>query len=192
MTTRTLILMRHGKAEQPGGGRSDADRPLASRGRADAAAAGAWLVESGFIPQLVLCSPARRTLQTWQAVGDALAVSPPAAFPAELYSLGAPALIKLLAGVPDEIGTLLVVGHNPTISIASMLLGSRGGIDGMRTCGLAVHQADLPWAVWGAGVAPLVAATTARAGSGDRGDRAGHGDDGDHVGRGGEPREESV
>ena len=64
MSERTLVILRHAKAERPAE-LADADRPLTQRGHADAAAAGAWLAARGYRPDLVLCSPAKRTRQTW-------------------------------------------------------------------------------------------------------------------------------
>ena len=70
MTVRTLVLLRHAKADNPFG-MADADRPLTERGLRDARAAGRWLAQQA-LPELVLCSPARRTRQTWQAVAEQL------------------------------------------------------------------------------------------------------------------------
>jgi phosphohistidine phosphatase len=69
---RTLVLLRHAKADRPNGV-PDVDRPLTERGHADSALAGAWLVKHGYVPDLVLASPSRRTRQTWHSVAVALA-----------------------------------------------------------------------------------------------------------------------
>lgn len=84
MTERMLVLLRHAKAETTLGTVSDADRPLSSRGYADATAAGTWLGIEGLRPELVICSPARRTRQTWQAVATALTSIVPTAGPGTL------------------------------------------------------------------------------------------------------------
>jgi phosphohistidine phosphatase len=56
MSIRTLVILRHAKAANPEGV-PDVDRPLTDRGRADAAAAGAWIAQHGIVPDLVLCAP---------------------------------------------------------------------------------------------------------------------------------------
>jgi phosphohistidine phosphatase len=71
VTVRTLVILRHAKATPYRGDDSDVDRPLTARGRADATAAGHWLAAHDLRPDLVLCSPARRTRETWAAVGAA-------------------------------------------------------------------------------------------------------------------------
>ena len=69
---RTLVLMRHAKAESspsgPIGG--DIGRRLTERGRDDAAAAGRWLAEIGCVPDHALVSAAERTQETWAAVAE--------------------------------------------------------------------------------------------------------------------------
>ena len=62
---RRLILFRHAKAEPRAAGEDDFDRPLAERGREDAALVGQALARQGFAPDAALISPARRTAETW-------------------------------------------------------------------------------------------------------------------------------
>ncbi|MCP2324110.1 phosphohistidine phosphatase [Hamadaea flava] len=173
MTARTLVLLRHAKADRPSG-IADTDRPLTDRGHADAAAAGAWLLASGHVPDLVLCSPARRTRQTWHSVAIALggAGSPKVQYERELYDGELAEALDLIAAAAKESAaeasagkshTILLIGHNPTISQLSAALDQAGQADsdGLRTSGIAVHE--LP-DEWHAGtVAPLRATHTARA-----------------------------
>ncbi|MDR7280136.1 SixA phosphatase family protein [Catenuloplanes atrovinosus] len=169
MTSRTLVLLRHAKADRPDGV-GDLERPLTERGHADAAAAGAWLAHHGYAPELVICSPARRTRQTWHGVAVAMAEAaadasaPTVRYEPGLYAEGHPALLALAKAVPAEIATVLLVGHNPDISLLSAMLDpdSADDSDGMRTCGLAVHRFDGDWASLGTGGAPLADSHTAR------------------------------
>ncbi|GAA1394907.1 histidine phosphatase family protein [Catellatospora coxensis] len=162
---RTLVLLRHAKADRPAG-LADTDRPLTDRGHADAAAAGAWMVNHGYVPDLVLCSPARRTRQTWHSVAVALAGagSPVVRYERRLYEGSPDELLALIREVEPEFRTVLVIGHNPTISQLSAQLDAGGGevdSDGLRTCGIAVHQPETDWP--DTDTAKLVAAHTARA-----------------------------
>jgi len=160
---RTLVLLRHAKADRPNGV-ADVDRPLTERGHADAAAAGAWLVKHGYIPDLVLCSPSRRTRQTWHSVAVTLAGagSPHVRYGRPLYDGTAHDMLAVLQGLEDE-RVVMVVGHNPTISQLSELLDQSGDVDsdGLRTAGVAVHQASVDWAKLE--TIPRVAVYTARA-----------------------------
>ncbi|MDN5770302.1 MAG: histidine phosphatase family protein, partial [Microlunatus sp.] len=54
-------------AEPPTPGQSDLDRPLSAEGNAEAEAAGRWLHEQKLVPDLALCSSARRTRETLES-----------------------------------------------------------------------------------------------------------------------------
>ena len=170
MTVRTLVLLRHAKAETPGE-RPDFERTLSGQGDADADAAGSWLADERLRPDLVLCSSARRTRQTWQGVSVALAQADPDAASPEvhyeqgLYDGGRTEVIDLLRAVPDGVRTVLVIGHNPTMSDVSILLrpyDATAELTALRTTGLAVHRADGPWSGTEPFSMPLILAHTAR------------------------------
>ncbi|GAA4595399.1 phosphohistidine phosphatase [Actinoplanes octamycinicus] len=154
MTLRTLILLRHAKAETPGEV-PDFDRSLTERGTSDADAAGAWLVDERLHPDLVICSPAKRTRQTWQAASVALAQgdrahgAPEVHYADQLYYGGRTEVFDLLHAVPETTRTILLVGHNPTVSEVSALLIPDDQWDGLavelKTAGLAVHTSEAPW-----------------------------------------------
>jgi phosphohistidine phosphatase len=171
MTERTLVLLRHAKAETPGA-ELDFDRKLTVKGETDADAAGAWLADERLRPDLVLCSPAARTRQTWHGAAVALEQahpgngSPEVRYEKGLYFGGRTEVFDLLKTVPDTIRTVLVVGHNPTMSEVSVLLVPDDQYDGreveLRTAGLAVHRTERPWSATEPGSMRLVDRHTAR------------------------------
>jgi phosphohistidine phosphatase len=171
MTERTLVLLRHAKAETPGD-ELDFDRKLTTKGETDADAAGAWLADQRLRPDLVLCSPAARTRQTWHDAAVALEQahpgngSPEVRYEKGLYFGGRTEVFDLLKVVPDAVRTVLVVGHNPTMSEVSILLVPDDQYDGqeveLRTAGLAVHRADGSWSATEPGSMRLVDRHTAR------------------------------
>ena len=171
MTERTLVILRHAKAETPDDD-PDLDRRLTTRGENDADAAGAWLADERIRPDLVLCSPAARARQTWQGVSIALAqaghagVSPEVRYEKGLYAGGRTEIFDLLRTVPGTVHTVLVVGHNPTVSEVSILLIPDDQWDGkqveLRTAGLAVHRANGTWSSTDPGSMSLVERHTAR------------------------------
>jgi phosphohistidine phosphatase len=160
VTARTLVILRHAKAADPEQ-TLDIDRPLAARGRADAAAAGTWLTEQGYAPDVVLCSPARRTRETWHRVALALTEAPEVRYEEALYGASALGLLELVTELPDEVETAVLVGHNPGLSQLSMLLDQDA--DGLSTAGIAVHSLDGAWAAFGPRSGRLVTHHTARA-----------------------------
>jgi phosphohistidine phosphatase len=145
---RTLVLLRHAKADRPNGV-ADIDRPLTVRGHADSAAAGAWLAKQGYAPDVVLCSPSKRTRQTWHSVAVALALAAPPVlrYERELYDGGADDLLKAIQTADPAARVVLVIGHNPSVSVLSELLDPDSELDsdGLRTCGIAIHGVSGPW-----------------------------------------------
>jgi phosphohistidine phosphatase len=163
MTERVLVLLRHAKAEHPAGV-ADVDRRLTPRGHADSAAAGAWLAGQDLAPDLVLCSPSRRTRDTWRGVKLALGAQTRPVFDPRLYDGGVTEVLELIAQTAPDVRNILVIGHNPALSMLSAVLDPGGGPpDGLRTCGLAVHRVTGGWAETAAGTAALVDVHTARA-----------------------------
>jgi phosphohistidine phosphatase len=163
MSERSLVLLRHAKAAHPSGV-PDADRALTGRGHADAGAAGAWLANRGTVPDLVLCSPSRRTRETWHAVALALGAEPAVRFEPRLYDGAYPELLELVNAAEPAAGTMLLIGHNPAMSMLSALLDpTAAGVDGLRTSGLAVHRVAGEWLDCRPGRAPLIVVHTARA-----------------------------
>jgi phosphohistidine phosphatase len=171
MSARTLVLLRHAKAETPGE-LPDFERRLTTVGESDADAAGAWLADERLRPDLVFCSPAARTRQTWQGVSIALAQAlpdmpaPEVRYEKGLYDGGRTEVFDLLRTVPDETRTVLVVGHNPTVSDVSLLLIPDQQYDGndvgLKTTGLAVHRTEGSWSETSPGSMRLIERHTAR------------------------------
>ncbi len=152
---KTLLLLRHAKA---GVGAPDHSRGLTGRGRRQSAAAGRYLAAEGLLPELVLCSDARRTRETLDGLGleDGAAVR----FAPELYDGHTPEVLALArAAAPASLSRVLVIGHNPAISEAGRLLAREGDPAalarlalGMPTAGLAVLKFDAAaWNAIGAG-----------------------------------------
>jgi phosphohistidine phosphatase len=119
---------------------SDYDRRLSGRGKRDADALGARLGVGGDrlglgdadVPELVLCSSARRTRQTADRMTAAMQPPPDLLVTGRLYGSGIDAILTELEGVGDDIGSVMVVGHNPGIhQVVWRLLTS--GDDASRT-----------------------------------------------------------
>jgi len=132
---RRLILMRHAKSAWDSDAKGDHDRPLAKRGKRDAARIAQELAARGWLPDLVYTSSSRRTRQTWKHMaralgdeGDAIAV-----IVVEDFYLGdLDAIHGHAARWPHEVDTVLVLGHNPGWEEALHVL--TGG-DGAMTTG---------------------------------------------------------
>jgi phosphohistidine phosphatase len=140
--TRQLIVMRHAKAgDLPGG--PDAERALNPRGWRDAAAAGAWLRSRGTVPDLVLCSTARRARQTWRQIAAGLETTVTVREDPRLYDAGSAGLLEIIREVPPDVGTLMYIGHNPAAQdLATGLLGQPAGFP---AAAMAVIRVPVAW-----------------------------------------------
>ena len=125
-TTRRLILLRHAKSDWPDV--PDRERPLAKRGRRDAPRIGRWLHEHGYQPDVVVCSAAQRTRQTWDLVAPELGGSPAVRFEPRVYAASAMTLLYLAQELPSRYRTALLIGHNPGLSELAGSLAAPPGI----------------------------------------------------------------
>ena len=135
---RELILLRHAHAESAGAGQSDMDRPLSPHGLAEAEAAGKWLLDHRLVPDRVLCSPARRTRETLEAVLGKTGYVEQRLEP-RIYE-ATPGTLAALLDEHQEVERLLVVGHNPGLEQLSALMhsGQSGDFRGMPPGSVAV------------------------------------------------------
>lgn len=161
---RQLIVMRHAKAgELPGG--PDSERALRPRGCRNATAAGQWLVGRGMVPDLVLCSTARRARQTWQYVSAELPGGREVVSDPRLYEADVTDLLAIFGQIRPDVARLMYVGHNPAAAdLAEILAGQPVDFPTAATAVLGVSAAwsDLP-AGAGAGTCDLIATWLPRA-----------------------------
>jgi phosphohistidine phosphatase len=121
----TLSLLRHAKSSWKNPTLPDQERPLASRGQADAPLMGKAMAERGIDPELVLCSSARRTRDTLALVLPELKVEPKVVYEDALYHASAAEMLEMMRGLQPGASRVMLVGHNPEIqSLALDLVGA--------------------------------------------------------------------
>ena len=135
---KELILLRHAHAVGQGRLGVDLDRPLSPEGLAEAESAGAWLKEQGLVPDRVLCSPARRTRETLEAVLGVIGYVDQR-LEDGIYD-ATPGTLIGLADAHRECDRVLLVGHNPGLERLAALLhsGQSGEYRGMPPGSVAV------------------------------------------------------
>jgi phosphohistidine phosphatase len=123
---RRIVLFRHAKADWPQV--TDHERPLADRGRMDAAVAGRKLADTGIPFDLALCSTAIRTRETWKLAVQELPQRPKTVYEERIYEASPGELIAVLNETLDDAQNILLVGHNPGVQgLADILAGSDEG-----------------------------------------------------------------
>jgi phosphohistidine phosphatase len=123
MATRQLFVLRHAKSSWDDPGQDDHERPLAPRGQRAVRVLREHLQRSGIQPALVLCSSSRRTRETLEGVqlGGEQLIEP------GLYGADAAGVIDRLRDVPDDVPSVMVIGHNPALQVLVLRLASRAG-----------------------------------------------------------------
>jgi phosphohistidine phosphatase len=126
---KTLYLLRHAKSSRDDPDLDDFERPLAKRGRKDAALIGRLMAERRRVPDLALVSPALRARDTWERVSSAFAASVETRFEPSIYMATADGILALLRAAeaaPDAPQSVIVVGHNPGLEQCAAQLAGAG------------------------------------------------------------------
>ena len=126
MPTKTLYLLRHAKSDRSDADAADFDRPLAPRGRRDAPALAAYMQSRGYRPDLILCSPAKRTRETLELIRPMLGQDIPTKFDRKLYLATAEGIQRRLHEIADSAANVLLIGHNPGLERLAAILARRG------------------------------------------------------------------
>lgn len=128
-----LWLLRHAKSSWDDPDMEDVERPLAPRGARAADRMREYLDAEEIRPELVLCSSALRTRETLARVLPGLGPELTVRIEASLYSFDADALLQRLQQLPADVGSVMLIGHNPAMhELASLLAGGGDRLDELR------------------------------------------------------------
>jgi phosphohistidine phosphatase len=133
---RSLILIRHTKSSWGDLSQPDFDRPIKKERIEDAKEMAAELKELGVEPDLIICSPARRTRQTAEYFYDKLKYEEKdVQFDKRIYESTAEDVLQVVRETDALIKTLVVIGHNPSLThLANMFAAN--SIDEIPTTGV--------------------------------------------------------
>jgi phosphohistidine phosphatase len=112
---RTIILMRHAKANWPSPMQSDFDRTLHTRGLHDAPMMGQRLAKRGMEVNAIISSTAVRAKQTAELVAQALSQKI-IEYKPELYHASPSTISEVIYSLDKNLQTVLIVCHNPGIT----------------------------------------------------------------------------
>ena len=148
---KTIYLLRHAKAAAGDASMSDAERPLNNQGREACEIIGNIIKKQNIKPDIILCSTAKRTSQTWDLVATASGVAAPVEYSKKLYLASAGEIAKHIQALDDSLNSVLVVGHNPGIHECVIRLCASGSPAAAKkielkfpTGALAVIECDIP------------------------------------------------
>lgn len=135
---KRLVLCRHAKSSWKDDSLADIDRPLNRRGRKNAPEMGRRLVRKGVKPDLIICSPALRAYATAVNLGRECGLRGTEIRIVDgVYNAYPLRLLEIIRGWDDVHEQVILVGHNPEITVLANLLG-RLRIENVPTCGVVV------------------------------------------------------
>jgi phosphohistidine phosphatase len=123
---RRVYLLRHAKSSWEDGSLADRERPLAGRGKRVAKTMARHIEAERIRPDLVLCSPARRTRETLERIEGALGDGVETRLDEALYGASEARLLGCLKALPQKVGSVMLVGHNPGLEDLALALASEG------------------------------------------------------------------
>lgn len=144
---KKLLLVRHASSDYAGLGEKDIDRSLNERGIQQAHSMASYVKDKGVRPDVVLSSPSRRTHKTALFFVDSLGIGENKInLVDEIYEAEPETLLEIIQNTSDDIETLMIVGHNPSIALISSYLSNQI-IEQVPTCGVVdlIFQCD-EWA----------------------------------------------
>jgi phosphohistidine phosphatase len=168
---KTLGLLRHAKSDWHDARARDFDRPLNLRGRVGAALMGVHIRTEGTRWDRVIASPAARVAQTIEVASEAAKSRIPIKWDRRIYLASSATLLDLLREQDGNPGSIMMVGHNPSLEDLIFDLVPDDGSNPLRetveakfpTASFAILQADIDsWRDLDDGVARLVHLTRPR------------------------------
>ncbi|MGF1455139.1 MAG: histidine phosphatase family protein [Alphaproteobacteria bacterium] len=123
---KTLYLLRHAKSSWHDPALNDFDRPLNPRGLRNAPLIGSYMAEHGYLPEVILCSAARRTLETLSLIKPYVGLSTPTLVQDGLYLASARMLLSAVNEIDDSFSSALVIAHNPGLEDLCSFLSLKG------------------------------------------------------------------
>jgi phosphohistidine phosphatase len=132
---KTILLLRHAKSSWDGKEADDRDRPISKRGKKNAQNMGEVLKDEKLKPGLILASNALRARQTAEVVMEAMKYHGDICYLNKLYKGEVEVYAHQIQGLDDEIQTVMVIGHNP--SLDTLLQMVTGKVEPLPTATLA-------------------------------------------------------
>ena len=133
---KELFLFRHAKSSWDDPDLADFDRPLNHRGKEDAPKMGERLRKMGILPDLIVASPAKRAKKTAKIVAEKLGYDEERiVWDERIYEASPQTLLYLVCQLPVEAKKVMIVGHNPGLTMLANILGDVA-IDNIPTAGV--------------------------------------------------------
>lgn len=138
-----ILLLRHAKSSHEDSSLDDFDRLLAKRGLKDAPVMGKFVQNRGYVPDLIISSPAKRARQTAELFADASGADKEnIRWDEDFYYGSSYDYLEAIQQCDEGLGSVMLVGHNPKMEETVSLLCSdqRSYIARMPTAALVCFE----------------------------------------------------
>jgi len=154
---KSIYLVRHAKAGWHDPAMADFDRPLTKKGHRQAEKMSHRMHKKGVTPERLVSSPACRAFETAEIFAETLGIDRSNIMQRiEIYEGGVEALAAVVRALADQDNTVMLFGHNPTISHFIQWLTGKSAPN-METCGIArIDMAGDRWNDAGEGCGTLI------------------------------------
>lgn len=133
---KTLYILRHAKSSWDNNSLSDFERPLNERGIKTAPIIGEMMRKNDFVPEIIVCSTAKRAEQTARFIKESAEFDAEIKFEDAIYEASPMTLLRIVSKIGDKFNSALIVGHNPGFENLMRVL--TGKSEAMPTAALAV------------------------------------------------------
>jgi phosphohistidine phosphatase len=114
---KTLYIVRHAKSSWDEPGLTDHDRPLNTTGIKKTKLVIEYLQNKNVMPDLIISSSARRAKDTAFQIADGIGYPPSEiVIDKNMYHASADTIFNELFALPDDIQSVMIFGHNPTLT----------------------------------------------------------------------------
>jgi len=120
---KTLYIMRHAQKDESKIYTHDYDVELTAHGFEEAQSVALKLKDKDIIPDLIVSSPAVRARETAQVVSEILEYDKSIMYNEVIYQAFLNEIVESITYTFDTVDSLLIIGHNPSLSALSLSLG---------------------------------------------------------------------
>jgi len=139
---KTVLFARHAKSNWNEPGISDFDRPLNEKGEVDAPLMAKYLQQCGYIIHEIISSDAARALATAEEYKKCLTPDVPVLQNHSIYAASQLDIIDIIKALPAKKSTVMIVGHNPTMTDVVNYY-TEDGVSDMPACSVAIVQFEV-------------------------------------------------
>ena len=141
---KRLTIVRHAKSSWKFEDLDDFSRPLNSRGIKSAPIMAEAIQVSIGLPDIIYCSSAKRTVETFKIFAEKWGLEPKHEFIPSLYLASERTLLQSILDAPESAQHLMLIGHNPGLTDLINYLGINR-LDNLPTCGVMQFEFQTQW-----------------------------------------------